>query len=85
MVQSARLRELSAALATSDTAALTRFWAEVARSGAPLVENAPGDSASRLITFLLQSRPDVRALVVTDFAHYLPQAQLQRCVVAAVE
>jgi enterochelin esterase-like enzyme len=77
-IESARLRALSAELEAGDTAALRRFWSDIARDGAPLVEPFGGDSASRLVTFLLRSQADVRVLVVNDFSHYLPQSELHR-------
>ena len=46
--------------------ALGRFWQEVRKSGAPLVESLPGDSGNSLVTFLWQGDSTTRNVVIFD-------------------
>jgi hypothetical protein len=46
--------------------ALGRFWQEVRKTGAPLVESIPGDSGNSLLTFLCQGDSKTRNVVIFD-------------------
>ncbi|GAA3587058.1 catecholate siderophore esterase IroD [Amycolatopsis ultiminotia] len=70
-ISSPRLRRLVRELRSSGRTALARFWREVAESGAPLVEPAPGFPGERVVTVLWrEDRPVsgvyVRANRLTD-------------------
>ena len=59
---SLRLQRL-AAEAVKDPAAVERFWAEVSRNGAPLIEQAP-EAGTLLVTFLWRGDVNTRRVVV---------------------
>lgn len=76
-VRSPRLTRLQRDLGRGDKTALTAFWSEVKRDGAPLIEPTRGDN-ERLVTFLYRSQRDARVVVLTDFADYIPHYTLKR-------
>jgi enterochelin esterase-like enzyme len=47
-------------------AAVDRFWQEVRKAGAPLVESIPGDGGNSLVTFLWQGDSKTRNVVIFD-------------------
>lgn len=51
-IESPRLNRLLRELTEHHDTALAAFWAEIAESGAPLVEAIPDDPENRLVTFL---------------------------------
>jgi enterochelin esterase family protein len=64
---SARLQGLRRDLLEDDRAALDRFWQEVQRHGAPLIERLPGDDAHSHVTFLWrETRPVGNVAVISD-------------------
>jgi enterochelin esterase family protein len=68
VVASPRVAALERALAAGDAGALDGFWAEVARTGTPLVEPRDGEPAHRTVTFLWRDRhgtgPGTREVVL---------------------
>lgn len=53
-------------IAGGDKAAVQRFWAAVARKGAPLIEPVPGDPNFSLVTFLWHGNDQTRNVVLFD-------------------
>ena len=51
-------------LAQADSAALARFWEEITRTGAPLVENIATDSKHLLVTFLWRATFETHNVLV---------------------
>lgn len=76
-IRSPRLTRLQRDVSRGDKAALTGFWNEVKRDGAPLIESTRGDN-ERLVTFLYRSTRDARVVLLTDFADYIPHYTLKR-------
>jgi enterochelin esterase family protein len=76
-VASPRLQRLQQSLAAGDAAALTAFWDEVHRDGAPLIE--PCDEPhSHLVTFLWRSQADAHVLLLADFTDSVPHMTFAR-------
>lgn len=63
-VVSPRLAALQEDLRNGNAAALGRFWKEVERQGAPLVEPIPGDGRNLLVTFLWRGESKTRGIVI---------------------
>ena len=53
-------------LRSGDAPAATRFWEAVKKSGAPLIEPAPGASGFSLVTFLWRGDNQTRNVVIFD-------------------
>jgi len=51
-MMSSRLADLQVRARADSAGSLNRFWSDIRRDGAPLVEAIPGDSANLLVTFL---------------------------------
>lgn len=73
-IRSPRIQRLVYALAHAESGAVDAFWAEVASSGAPLIEPVPGVQGESLVTFLHRGSEGaanvtlVSALTGLDFA-----------------
>jgi enterochelin esterase-like enzyme len=77
--ESPRLAALEKDLASGVAGALDAFWAEMGRSGSPLVESPAGTPEhERLVTFLWRSEADTRVVLLTDFGESVPQMTLER-------
>jgi enterochelin esterase family protein len=62
---SPRLQALSFRIKAGDRAAVPRFWAEIAKTGTPLVESVPGEDPQQLlVTFLWRDEEDLRGVVL---------------------
>ena len=77
-IDSLRLQQLQAELHQSNHTALDKFWAEVAASGAPLIE--PTDDGDCLITFLWRDGGHTENVVVIQdwgadgiYEHFMTQ------------
>lgn len=62
MIDSPRLQQLVADLQRGERTALAAFWAEIAVSGAPLIE--PAEEETCLVTFLWRDRGDTESVAV---------------------
>jgi enterochelin esterase family protein len=61
---SPRLRELRDAVSRGDRSAEAKFWGEVKRDGAPLVEPVAGDTSKLLVTFLYHGDSTTRNVLL---------------------
>ncbi len=61
---SPRVVALQNQLRKGDRSAVTRFWDDVRKAGAPLVDPIPGDEKNVLVTFLWRGAEDTRNVVV---------------------
>lgn len=67
---SPRLRQLEEELAAGDSKAVDRFWTEIARTGAPMVEGDAERSDTRLVTFLWRALEPVHHVALIEwFSH----------------
>jgi enterochelin esterase-like enzyme len=65
-LESPHIVALQAAADRGDQAALQRFWSEVEAKGTPLIEPAPGEPHSSLVTFVYRGTAQTRNVVVVD-------------------
>jgi len=63
---SASIVRLRQQLPSNHGLALKQFWAEVARTGAPLIEPVSGDKSYSFVTFLWRGGDDTRNVVIFD-------------------
>lgn len=63
-LDSPRLAALKKELEQGNRSALERFWQEIKKSGAPLIEAIKGDKANMLLTFLWRAREDTKNVLV---------------------
>ena len=57
LVESPRMRALEAAVRKGDGHSVEVFWADIGKSGAPLIEPIPGDAQNMAVTFLWRGQP----------------------------
>ncbi|HXE09534.1 MAG TPA: enterochelin esterase [Acidobacteriaceae bacterium] len=63
---SAAIVRLKRELPAAHSVAVRKFWTEVARTGAPLIEPVPGDKDYSFVTFLWRGADDTRNVVIFD-------------------
>ena len=62
--KSPRIEALQKHVESGNSAAVRRFWAEVATEHTPLLEPMAGDPAQSLVTFVFRGGPDTYAIVL---------------------
>lgn len=65
-IESPRLQQLQAALTQGNRGVLAAFWAEVAATGAPLIE--PAGDGNCLVTFLWRDPGHTQSVVVLEYS-----------------
>lgn len=63
-VRNGRIDQLKSAVAAGRTDVLDAFWESVARDGAPLIEQVPGEDDRARVTFVWRGSPATRNVVV---------------------
>lgn len=64
MVESQRIRDLTASVERGERESVNAFWEEVKKAGAPLIEPIAGDQENMAVTFLWKGMPDTHNLMV---------------------
>ncbi len=65
--ESPRIKALRAAAESGQQGTIDRFWEEVKKEGAPLIEPLGGDDENMLVTFLWKGRPDTHNVLLAWF------------------
>jgi len=64
LVESQRIRVLSASVQLGERESVNSFWEEIKKAGAPLIEPIAGDPDNMAVTFLWRGMPDTRNVLV---------------------
>lgn len=62
--ESKRILQLKEAIESGNTEAVNDFWVEVARQGAPIIENIDGDDTNSLVTILYRGEENTENIVI---------------------